>query len=129
MKKRRELTAEEKQWAANLKRLWSGRAIDPLTGKKTSQERAAEMAGWGAQSTVSQYINGVIPLNTDAILAFASIIPCKPEDINPELALLGAGSLDSSDISFLRRFLGLSQKNKKTLSAVADSLAEDQGAQ
>lgn len=85
MKKRRELTKEEQQWAANLKRLWLSRGRSPKTGRKLSQEEAAERAGWVAQSTVSQYINGVIPLNTDAILKFADLIPCRPHEINPKL--------------------------------------------
>lgn len=86
MKKRRELTSEEMQWAANLKRLWLSRARNPKTNRRLSQEEAAERAGWVAQSTVSQYINGVIPLNTDAILKFAELIPCAPSDINPSLS-------------------------------------------
>lgn len=88
MNKRRKLTAEEQSWADNLKRLWGARRPPLGETKKMSQEKAAELAGWGAQSTVSQYINGVIPLNTDAILTFSKLIPCAAKEINPEFAVM-----------------------------------------
>jgi transcriptional regulator with XRE-family HTH domain len=81
-KKRRDLTPEELLWAKNLNTLWQQRPAQP-NGKKISQAKAAELAGWAGQSTVSQYINGEIPINTNAILKFCALIPCEPKDIDP----------------------------------------------
>ncbi len=86
-KHRRPLTDQEKEWAKNLNRLWLARKPRPR-GKRLTQEMAAELAGWKYQSTVSQYLNGDIPLNTDAILKFSELIPCDPGDINPSFALM-----------------------------------------
>ncbi|MFP1463138.1 helix-turn-helix domain-containing protein [Escherichia coli] len=39
------------------------------------------MLGFESQGTVSQYLNGKIPVNTDAALKFAALLKVKPEDI------------------------------------------------
>jgi len=49
-----------------------------------SQERAAEMFGC-TQATISQYVNGRIPLNTNAIFKFSKILQIGPEEINPDI--------------------------------------------
>lgn len=50
-----------------------------------SQEKAADMYGC-SQGNISQYLNGKIPLNTDAIYKFAEILQVSPAEINPSLA-------------------------------------------
>jgi predicted transcriptional regulator len=37
---------------------------------RLTQEKAADALGFSTQATVSQYLNGSIPLNTDATLKF-----------------------------------------------------------
>jgi transcriptional regulator with XRE-family HTH domain len=49
-----------------------------------SQERAAEIYGC-SQGNISQYLNGKIPLNTDAIYKFAKMLCVSPSEIKPEL--------------------------------------------
>ena len=41
---------------------------------KLTQELAAELLGFESQGTVSQYLNGKIPVNTDAALKFAALL-------------------------------------------------------
>lgn len=53
---------------------------------KLTQEIAADIMGFEAQATVSQYLNGKIPVNTDAALKFAALLKVKPEDLRPDLA-------------------------------------------
>ena len=44
------------------------------------------MLGFSTQASVSHYLNGTTPLNTDATLKFASLLGVKPEEIRPDLA-------------------------------------------
>ena len=85
--RRRSLSDEEQQWADNLNRQWAQRADRSL-----SQSDAADELGYAGQSTVSQYINGVVPLNTGAILAFAELLGIQPGQINPKLAHITIGA-------------------------------------
>jgi predicted transcriptional regulator len=81
IKGRRPLTTEECLWADNLSKVWHQRA-----DRKLSQERAAELLGYSAQSTVSQYINKIIPLNDTAVIAFSRLLRIEPGKIKPDLA-------------------------------------------
>ncbi len=81
MKQKRPLTDEEKQVADNLKKIW-------LTKKSelgiSSQEKLAHLMGYKTQGAVTQYINGIIPLNMDAGFKFAMVLRVLPGDINPK---------------------------------------------
>lgn len=81
---RRKLTDEDLQAAQRLKSIWSvrGKALG------LTQEKAADAMGFNTQGAVSHYINGQTPLNTDAVIKFASLLQVSPEDIRPELAPL-----------------------------------------
>jgi len=69
--------------ASRLKSAW-------LAYKKShpgaSQEKLAFECGWKTQGTVTQYLNGKIPLNIPALLKFAAALHVKPESISPSLA-------------------------------------------
>ncbi|HCD2799542.1 TPA: helix-turn-helix domain-containing protein [Escherichia coli] len=65
----------------NLKAAWNARKKE----LKLTQELAAELLGFESQGTVSQYLNGKIPVNTDAALKFAALLKVKPEDIREDL--------------------------------------------
>jgi transcriptional regulator with XRE-family HTH domain len=69
---------------------------------KLTQEVAAELMGFETQSTVSHYLNGKAPLNTDAALKFAVLLRIKPEELRPDLTDLMnyVRSSDTYDESF-----------------------------
>ena len=60
--------------------------IDPTL----TQEVLAERLGYAGQSAVSQYLNGRIPLNLTALLAFAEQLEINPADISPRLVPEGS---------------------------------------
>lgn len=74
------MTDSEKLWAANLKAVWKARKSE----LGLNQERAADIFGC-TQSGISQYLNGRIPLNTDAIYKFAKMLDVPPHTINPKI--------------------------------------------
>ena len=80
MKKTREVIATPEA-SKNLKAAWNARKKE----LKLTQELAAELLGFESQGTVSQYLNGKIPVNTDAALKFAALLKVKPEDSREDL--------------------------------------------
>lgn len=52
-----------------------------------TQDLIADKAGWASQSVVSQYLNGRIPLNLQAILKFASILNFEPGEVTSRLGV------------------------------------------
>ncbi|AKQ56720.1 LexA repressor [Bordetella hinzii] len=64
--------------------LWKIQRQD--TGEPTSQEAIASALGFSSQSAVSQYLNGKIPLNVNALAKFATLFDCAPDTISPTLA-------------------------------------------
>jgi phage repressor protein C with HTH and peptisase S24 domain len=55
-------------------------------GEPASQEVVAGLLGFNSQSSVSQYVNGRIPLNISALLKFCELLAVQPSDISPDLA-------------------------------------------
>ncbi|AZY50107.1 hypothetical protein C0J09_13970 [Bordetella avium] len=55
-------------------------------GESASQETVAALLGFSSQSSVSQYVNGKIPLNINALVKFSELFGCAPEDISMDLA-------------------------------------------
>lgn len=51
-----------------------------------TQATLAEYCGWNTQATVSQYMNGKIPLNLPALCKFSEALEVAPEEISPSLA-------------------------------------------
>lgn len=79
--------------AERLRRIWRAQRESGI-GPTQDTLGAALEEEWGrrsGQSTVSQYINGGIPLNAAAVLFFARHLGCKPEairqlsEVEPEL--------------------------------------------
>jgi phage repressor protein C with HTH and peptisase S24 domain len=84
---RRELTYEEKQEARRLKALWvTYKGNQELKHKSITQKEAAAKVGLKTQGAFSQYLNGIIPLNTDTILAFAEFLGISPALIRPSMS-------------------------------------------
>lgn len=78
---RRALTPAERLAHGNLRRIW-----DEKKGElKLTQEGVAHRLSWKNQSAVSQYLNGSIPLNTEAVLKFAGVLQVAPSVIDPRV--------------------------------------------
>lgn len=81
--KRRELNASERLAQQNLRRIW-----DAKKGELgLTQESAAEKMGFSTQGAVGHYLNGHIPLNTDAVIKFSRLLKVKPTEIDKEFAV------------------------------------------
>lgn len=80
--RKKTLDAAETDAAKRLRDIWSDKKVT----LRLTQEKAAEALGFSTQASVSHYLNGTTPLNTDATLKFASLLGVKPEDIRPDLA-------------------------------------------
>jgi len=78
---RRELTQEERAWQKNLRDIWE-RKKDELG---LTQEKLAAKIGWKTQAAVTSYLNGRIPLNTDAKRKFAKALNVHVSEIDPDL--------------------------------------------
>lgn len=73
--------------ASRLKRLWDKAAAESrqLPRDQWLTQRVVEEALGVNQSAVSQYLNGLIPLNYRAVLAFSRILGISPEAIRDDL--------------------------------------------
>lgn len=78
---RRPLTSEEEVWRENLRAIYNRKKKD----LGLTQEKLADLCGWNTQATVSSYMNGRIPLNTDAKLKFAEVLQVSVSEIDPEM--------------------------------------------
>jgi len=79
---RRELTNIEKSWQKNLKAIWDSKKNE----LELTQEKLAAALGWKTQAAVTSYLNGRIPLNTDAKLKFAKALKVSVSEIDPEFS-------------------------------------------
>lgn len=76
----RYISQEDLDNAERLRKIWNQAKKD----RGVTQKDAVKAFGW-SQPTVSQYLNGDIALNTDAIMKWAKFLGCKPEAISPKL--------------------------------------------
>ena len=77
------LTQEQLDDAARLRAIFDRvKESDP----SVTQEYVADSCGWKTQGTVSQYMNGKIPLNLRALFKFCDVFGVQPEEISPSLA-------------------------------------------
>ena len=74
------ITAADKDAARRLRAIWESKKQE----LKLTQIAVADEIGT-SQSAISQYLNGTIALNTDAVLVFAKLLQCEPRDIRPAL--------------------------------------------
>lgn len=86
-KQRTPLTPEQRDESSRLKAIYESRkAVARDAGGRLTQDDVAEACGWSNQSAVSQYMNGKIALNLDALLKFARALDFSPEEVSPRLA-------------------------------------------
>lgn len=82
----KKLNPEQEADAARLKALWlAWKAAEVAAGRPIAQDAAAERLGFG-QSAFSQYLNGIIPLNADALRKFCALLEVRPARISPKIA-------------------------------------------
>ena len=74
------ITAADKDAAKRLRAIWESKKQE----LKLTQVTVADEIGT-SQSAISQYLNGTIALNTDAVIVFAKLLQCEPKDICPVL--------------------------------------------
>lgn len=79
---RRTITTNDLANAARLKNIW----LAYKDATKSTQTDLAGAMGFSGQGVVTQYLNGIIALNTDVILRFARVFGVTPNEINPDLA-------------------------------------------
>lgn len=92
--KRRPLTSQEVTWKDNLKRLYKNKK-DELD---LTQEKLAHLCGWKTQASVSNYMNGVIPLNTEANLKLSKVLGVDVREIDPDFEYSAALESSFEDI-------------------------------
>jgi transcriptional regulator with XRE-family HTH domain len=80
-KNKRPLTPDERIKAQKLSTLWQKQKLE----LGLSQQKLSKMLGI-SQPTLSQYFNGIIPLNTDFIILISSVLRVSPAEIDPKLS-------------------------------------------
>lgn len=83
MSSRKSLSPEQLEDARRLKGLYNEQVRNLNLG---SQVEVAARLGYASQGTLSQYLNGKIPLNLEAVLKFSALLQVSPEQISPGLA-------------------------------------------
>lgn len=76
------LSADQKADAARLKAIYESKKRE----LRLTQDSLATACGWESQGTVSQYLNGKIPLNLASALKFSEKLECAVSDFSPRLA-------------------------------------------
>ncbi len=76
------LTHEQLEDAKRLKAIYFARRQE----LQLTQDALASLCGWNSQGTVSQYLNGKIPLNVDASAKLARHLKCSIDDFSPTMA-------------------------------------------
>ncbi|ODC01180.1 hypothetical protein A3197_01470 [Candidatus Thiodiazotropha endoloripes] len=82
MKKRRDLTSDEKAAAARLKAIFNGKKKE----LGFTQETISYAAGWKSPSAFGQYANGIIPINLNSLTLLSKLLQVDPSEIFPQLA-------------------------------------------
>lgn len=122
MSKRRELTATEKRMATALAKLWN----DKKAQRHFSQLSASNEMGFSSQSSISQYLNAKIPLNTDAKIKFAKFLDVKISDFDPDFKPAGITSDQVIIDELVEEVSDLSYENQMKIVAFAKGLKSAQ---
>ncbi|MEC4239122.1 LexA family transcriptional regulator [Pseudomonas sp. DSV-1] len=84
------LSAEQLADAKRLSDIYKARARASKARGDTpalTQTEVGELCGWNSpQSTVSQYMNGKVALNLDALVKLARVLDFEPSEVSPTLA-------------------------------------------
>jgi transcriptional regulator with XRE-family HTH domain len=94
-------TAKDRAKARTLKTLWESRKRD----LELTQNSAAKKLDL-TQPTFSQYLNAVIPLNTDTILKFAQLLQVDPKQIDSSIIDINALTQNAVTTSKSVPFIG-----------------------
>jgi transcriptional regulator with XRE-family HTH domain len=76
------LTKEQLEDAARLRAIFENRKT---ADRSLTQETLAAACGWKTQSAAQQYLNGMVPLNLDALIKFSLALGAPVTDISPTL--------------------------------------------
>lgn len=80
------LTQEQLEESRRLKEIFLKRKAEAKErGEKLTQDDIADACGYTGQSVVSQYLNGRIALNLDALLKFSKALDFTPSEVSPRL--------------------------------------------
>jgi predicted transcriptional regulator len=125
------LTPEQRADAKRLKAAFvafQGRMREK--GEPVTQETVAEALKFG-QSAVSQYLNGGIPLNADALVKFCKLMDEKPEQISPDIyrselekSMALANSAATKEVGVKKQYGGEAPMPEDVLSALATASDE-----
>jgi transcriptional regulator with XRE-family HTH domain len=81
------VTDEHRREAVRLKELFQTHQLTQMQlGRRVTQGSFGADYEIGSQGLVTQYLNGIIPLNLPVAVAFAKGIGCKVADFSPRLA-------------------------------------------
>ena len=129
---RKKLSVEQTEAARRLRLLWRERK----ESLGLTQQRAAELLGVSA-ATVSQYLHGVIPLGTDAMIRWATLLGVSPDEIRPDMKeafdVLGPVTaqadgetieLSPDELEWVRMLRQLSPADRQTMRRVVAALAQ-----
>lgn len=75
------ITQADREAAANLKRIFEAQKRD----MGLTQVKLRDLTGFKQQSAVSQYLNAIIPLGSEAIFRFAQALNVSPTEIKPTI--------------------------------------------
>lgn len=118
MDKRAKPTQADKDAARRLKAIWKSLPDHIRPTQQQLADRMAEQWGRGTQSVISQYMNGLIPLNLKAVLFFAKQLGVEPTQIRddlPELELRRSTSMEE-------RIANLSPQDREIMEALLSRL-------
>lgn len=122
--KRRALTPAELEEARQLRSIYESKKRE----LRLTQEKLAELMGFGTQGAVSQYLRGRIPMSNEVLLKFAYHLEFNPCEIRPDifedlpLRDIEMDDLDNRALHWARRFARLSEDDQKALEALLDRL-------
>lgn len=84
---RTQLTDEQIEESNRIKAIYNQRKEAARErGEKLTQEDIADACGWTGQSAVSQYMNGRIALNLDALIKLSRALNFAPHEVSKRLA-------------------------------------------
>lgn len=79
---KRKLTPAEQEAARRLLQLWNAKK----QGLGLTQAKAAEAFDFASHTAIYQYLHGLIPMGTDAVIKFARLLNVEAKEIRPDLA-------------------------------------------
>ncbi len=95
MKRERIFTQAEKDAAVRLKKIWYSKKKE----LNLTQEKVAQMCGWGNQSAFGAYLHARVQLNVEAVLKLAKVLKVHPAEIMPEIEALLPDSINTNNES------------------------------